>query len=67
MKGVTGGMKWFIISVIIGIVAVVLLYIFMTGAGNAVLGIFPGLIDAAGQMMCTVIGRAPLIGIFMRC
>jgi len=67
MKGVTGGMNWFIISVIIGIIAVVLLYIFMTGAGKAVLEIFPGLIDAASRMMCTVIGRAPLIGTFMGC
>jgi len=66
MKGVTGGMKWTIISIVIGIIAVALLWLFLTGAGKAMIAIFPGLIDAAMSMVSTIIGRIPLIGPFLK-
>lgn len=67
MKGVSGGMQWTIITIIIGAVAIALFIIFMTSAGKSVTGMLGGLIDSFSQVMCSVIGRMPLVGIFMGC
>ena len=67
MKGVSGGMQWTIISIIIGIIAIALLIIFMTSAGKSVTGLFSGLVSAFTNMICNVIGKMPLVGVFMGC
>lgn len=67
MKGVSGGMQWTIITIIVGAAAVVLLIIFMTSAGKAITGSLGGLIEAFSNVMCSVIGRLPLVGTFMGC
>ena len=67
MKGVSGGMQWTIITIIIGAVAIALFIIFMTSAGKSVTAMFGSLIDSFSQIMCSVIGRMPLVGTFMGC
>lgn len=67
MKGVSGGMQWTIITIIIGAVAIALFIIFMTSAGKSVTAMFGSLTDSFGQVMCSVIGRMPLVGVFMGC
>jgi hypothetical protein len=67
MKAVAGGMKWTIITIIVGIIAIALLIIFMTSAGKSITGMLGDLIDSFGNVMCSVIGRMPLVGVFMGC
>ena len=67
MKAVSGGMLWTVITIVVGIVAIALLVIFVTGAGNAIVGMFSGLVDSFGKLTCTIIGRMPLVGVFMGC
>jgi hypothetical protein len=67
MKGVTGGINWTIIGLIVGMVAIALLILFTTTAGKAVSSMFSGLVDSFAQLVCTIVGRIPLIGIFMKC
>jgi hypothetical protein len=67
MKAVSGGMLWTIITIVVGIVAIALLVIFVTGAGNAIVGMFSGLVDAFSKLTCTIIGRIPLVGSYMGC
>jgi len=67
MKAVTGGSLWVVISILVGIVAVALLIIFVTGAGNAFIGMFSGLVDSFSKLTCTIIGKMPLVGGIMGC
>jgi Flp pilus assembly pilin Flp len=67
MKAVSGGMLWTVITIVVGIVAIALLIVFVTGAGNAVVGMFSGLTDAFSRLTCTIIGRIPLVGSLMGC
>jgi len=67
MKAVSGGMLWTVITIIVGIVAVVLLVVFVLGAGNSVVGMFSGLVTSFSKLTCSIIGRIPLVGTFMGC
>ena len=67
MKAVSGGMLWTVITIVVGIVAIALLIVFVTGAGNAFIGMFSGLVDSFSKLTCTIIGKMPLVGGIMGC
>ena len=54
-KAVTGGMLWTIIMIIIGIAAIALLWLFISGAGGALEEQFDNLIDSFKNAICDLI------------
>ncbi len=55
-KGVTGGMLWVIVTIIIGIVAIALLWLFIFGGSEKIAGEFGNLIDVFQGVICGIIG-----------
>ncbi|MDI6825810.1 MAG: hypothetical protein QMD36_01285 [Candidatus Aenigmarchaeota archaeon] len=56
MKAVTGGMLWTILVIIIGIVAIALLWLFLSGTSKDVESIFTNLVDAFKRMIKDLLG-----------
>jgi flagellar basal body-associated protein FliL len=51
MKGVTGGLLWTILVIIIGIVALALFWLFLTGLGESVEDLFNKLVLGFKEMI----------------
>jgi hypothetical protein len=67
MKGVSGGLMWTIAALVIGGLAAAFFFLIITGYGKEIVGMFSSFINAGGQLVCTIMGRIPLIGIFSGC
>lgn len=55
-KAVIGGLMWTILLIIIGVLGVALLWLFLTGAGETIVGQFENLVDSFKRAMCNMIG-----------
>jgi len=55
-KAVTGGMLWTILVIIIGIVAIALLWLFLSGMGEEVEDIFGKFVQAFKSMIKDLLG-----------
>jgi len=59
-KAVTGGMLWAILVIIIGIVAIILFWLFLSGMADEVPGMFNDLVDNFMVMIKDLLG--PYLG-----
>ena len=56
MKAVTGGMFWTILIIAIGIVAILLLWLFLTGIGEEIPSLFNKMVDNLKESIKSLIG-----------
>jgi flagellar basal body-associated protein FliL len=56
MKGVSGAMLWIIVVIIIGIIAIALLWLFVFEGSDTISEEFGNLIDTFKDMMCGIVG-----------